>query len=219
VAVKLFKGAVTSDGLPDCEMAACIGAGDHPNLIPVIGKVKDHPAGVHGLVMELIDPEFSNLAAPPSLASCTRDIYDGELRFDRASALRIAHGIASAARQLHRRGVMHGDLYAHNILHCGQGRALLGDFGAASFYAADDFELGTGLQQLEVRAYGCLLEELIERCDGLEAEPAVAAKLVVLKAQCLSEDVGTRPLFDEIASSLLTLTGADARDAVTSRMD
>lgn len=32
VAVKLFKGAVTSDGLPDCEMAACIRAGGHANL-------------------------------------------------------------------------------------------------------------------------------------------------------------------------------------------
>ncbi|HLY96336.1 MAG TPA: leucine-rich repeat-containing protein kinase family protein, partial [Sideroxyarcus sp.] len=35
VAVKLFKGAVTSDGLPHSEMAACIRAGSHPNLIAV----------------------------------------------------------------------------------------------------------------------------------------------------------------------------------------
>lgn len=209
VAVKLFKGAVTSDGLPDCEMAACISAGDHPNLIPVIGKVKGHPADAHGLVMELIDPEFRNLAGPPSLASCTRDIYDAGTRFDLASALRIAHGIASAACHLHRRGVMHGDLYAHNILHCGKGRALLGDFGAASFYAVDDPELGAALERLEVRAYGCLLEELIERCDGLEVEPAIAAQLVELKVRCLSEDVGVRPLFDEIASSVLAMVGLD----------
>jgi len=32
VAVKLFKGAVTSDGLPRCEMAASLAAGSHPNL-------------------------------------------------------------------------------------------------------------------------------------------------------------------------------------------
>ena len=30
VAVKLFKGAVTSDGWPHSEMAACIAAGAHP---------------------------------------------------------------------------------------------------------------------------------------------------------------------------------------------
>ncbi|MFM0261187.1 leucine-rich repeat-containing protein kinase family protein [Paraburkholderia sediminicola] len=213
VAVKLFKGAVTSDGLPDCEMAACIRAGDHPNLIPVVGKVKDHPAGAHGLVMELIDPQFANLAGPPSLESCTRDIYDADTRFELASVLRIAYGMASAACHLHRQGVMHGDLYAHNILHAGQGRALLGDFGAASFYATDDRDFRPALQRLEVRAYGCLLEELIDRCDWLAAEADIAAKLVALKENCLSEEIGSRPLFDDIAAVLRQLTGAGDRDA------
>ncbi|RDK02932.1 leucine-rich repeat-containing protein kinase family protein [Paraburkholderia lacunae] len=208
VAVKLFKGAVTSDGLPDCEMAACIRAGDHPNLIPVVGKVKDHPAGAHGLVMELIDPQYSNLAGPPSLESCTRDIYGPDTRFDLTSALRIAHGIASAACHLHRQGVMHGDLYAHNILHCGQGRALLGDFGAASFHAPEDPALGLALQRLEVRAYGCLLEELMDRCDVRDEAHGIVTKLETLKAECLSEDVGSRPLFDEIASRLSALAGS-----------
>ncbi|MCI0144533.1 leucine-rich repeat-containing serine/threonine-protein kinase [Paraburkholderia sediminicola] len=216
VAVKLFKGAVTSDGLPDCEMAACIRAGDHPNLIPVVGKVKDHPADAHGLVMELIDPQFTNLAGPPSLESCTRDVYGADTRFDLASALRIAYGMASAACHLHRQGVIHGDLYAHNILHCGQGRALLGDFGAASFYATDDRDLSAALQRLEVRAYGCLLEELIDRCDWPNAEADIAAKLVALKQNCLSEDIGSRPLFDEIASVLRQLMGTGNRDAAAS---
>lgn len=215
VAVKLFKGAVTSDGLPDCEMAACIRAGDHPNLIPVVGKVKDHPAGAHGLVMELIDPQFTNLAGPPSLESCTRDVYRDGMRFGLASVLRIAYGIASAACHLHRQGVMHGDLYAHNILHGAgseQGSALLGDFGAASFHVADNRDFSDALQRLEVRAYGCLLEELIERCDGLDANVDIAAKLVALKAHCLSEDIGSRPLFDDIAAVLRPLAEAGDRD-------
>jgi hypothetical protein len=205
VAVKLFKGAVTSDGLPDCEMAACIRAGDHANLIPVAGKVDDHPAGTHGLVMELIDPTFGNLAGPPSLASCTRDIYSPSARFDRVTVLGIAHGIAAAADHLHQRGVMHGDLYAHNILHGGQGRALLGDFGAASFYSVSDRDVGVALQRVEVRAYGCLLEELLERWDGLDTQTEIAAKLVALKDNCLSDDIDSRPLFSEIAAGLLAL--------------
>jgi len=207
VAVKLFKGAVTSDGLPDCEMAACIRAGDHTNLIPVAGKVKDHPAGTHGLVMELIDPHFTNLAGPPSLESCTRDIYDADTRFDMPSALGIAYGIASAACHLHEQGIMHGDLYAHNILYGGQGRALLGDFGAASFYALSDRRIGLALQRLEVRAYGCLLEELLERCDWPEASANIRALLVELKDNCLSEAIDSRPLFDEITARLLALLG------------
>ena len=212
VAVKLFKGAVTSDGLPDCEMAACIRAGDHPNLIPVVGKVKGHPAGTHGLVMELIDPQFTNLAGPPSLESCTRDVYDADTRFELASVLRLAYGMASAACHLHRQGVMHGDLYAHNILHGGEGRALLGDFGAASFYATDDRNFRFALQRLEVRAYGCLLEELIDRCDLVAAQADIAAKLVALKENCLSEEIDSRPLFDEITAVLRQLTGTGDRD-------
>jgi serine/threonine protein kinase len=188
-------------------MAACIRGGDHANLIPVAGKVQDHPAGTHALVMELIDPQFRNLAGPPSLASCTRDIYDAGTRFDLDSVLGIAHGIAAAANHLHRRGVMHGDLYAHNILHGGAGRALLGDFGAASFYAADDCDIGAALQRVEVRAYGCLLEELIERCDELTSHADSAAKLVALKDACLSEAIDSRPLFDEIAAGVLALKG------------
>lgn len=200
VAVKLFKGAVTSDGLPDREMAACIHAGRHPHLIPVLGKVKDHPLDQHGLVMELIDPEFANLAAPPSLESCTRDLYAANVRFDPAAALGIAYGIASAACHLHERGIMHGDLYAHNILHRGTERALLGDFGAASFYDIGDRELGSALQRLEVRAFGYLLEELIVRC---EAGPAPdMSELEALAAACLSENVESRPTFEAIASRL-----------------
>ncbi|SOE93113.1 Leucine rich repeat-containing protein [Burkholderia sp. D7] len=205
VAVKLFKGAVTSDGLPHCEMAACIAAGAHPNLIPVLGKVKDHPTGVHGLVMELIAPQLRNLAGPPSLASCTRDIYDLDTRFDLASALSVAQGIASAAWHLHEQGIMHGDLYAHNILHGGQGHALMGDFGAASFYAADDQALAPALQRLEVRAFGCLLEELIERCNVQASAQSSMAMLTSLKDSCLSEQAGDRPLFGEIVNTLSAL--------------
>lgn len=207
VAVKLFKGAVTSDGLPDCEMAACIRAGDHANLIPVAGKVKDHPAGTHGLVMELIDPQFSNLASPPSFESCTRDIYGANTRFDMASVFSLAYGMASAASHLHRQGIMHGDLYAHNILHGGEGRALLGDFGAASFYDARDRGIGLALEQLEVRAFGCLLEELLDRCDGLDTHAVIAAKLLELKDNCLSEDIDSRPSFEDIAERLLAFKG------------
>lgn len=201
VAVKVFKGAVTSDGLPHCEMAACISAGRHPNLIPVEGQVKDHPEGSCGLVMPLIDPEFRNLAGPPSLASCTRDVYAAGESFDLDTTLSIARGIAAAAGHLHRRGIMHGDLYGHNILHCGRGRALLGDFGAASFFAPGDAQ-AHALQRLEVRAFGCLLEELLALCVAPAASQPVLAKLSALKSACLDDRTANRPLFDEIERTL-----------------
>jgi len=204
VAVKMFKGEVTSDGLPRSEMAACISAGEHPNLISIWGKVKGHPAGIDGLVMPLIDPEFRNLAATPSLDSCTRDVYAGGVSFDLGAVLGIALGIASAARHLHHRGIMHGDLYGHNILHASRGRALLGDFGAASFIAPAASNALT-LQRLEVRAFGLLLEELIERCEVLAEQSFILARLSGLKAACLDDEIACRPLFEEIERMLVEL--------------
>ncbi|WP_176158579.1 leucine-rich repeat-containing protein kinase family protein [Burkholderia multivorans] len=200
VAVKLFKGAVTSDGLPDCEMSACLHAGRHPNMIPVIGRVHGHPDGVHGLVMELVDPALTNLAGPPSFATCTRDVYADDVRFEPAAALRIARGIASVARHLHARGIMHGDLYAHNILHGDDESALLGDFGAASLYDVRDAQRAARFERLEVRAFGYLLGELLERCEprGWAGAPALDA----LAAACLNEDVDARPSFAEIVEAL-----------------
>jgi hypothetical protein len=202
VAVKVFKGAVTSDGLPLNEMTACINAGAHPNLIPVLGKVEKHPAAANGLVMSLIDTEFRNLAGPPSLDSCTRDVYAADARFGLKAVLRIALGIASAARHLHAQGIMHGDLYAHNILHCGEGRALLGDFGAASFVASEDPSEADALQRLEVRAFACLLEELIERCDEPGDSRHILGALKDLAVACSDEETTRRPLFEAVEQVL-----------------
>lgn len=199
VAVKMFKGALTSDGLPRSEKAACLAAGAHPGLIPVVGKLSEHPEATPGLVMSLIDPSFRNLAGPPSLASCTRDIYPAETRFSVRVALDLALGISAVAEHLHAQGVMHGDLYAHNILWNPQGDALLGDFGAASFLPPANASLATGLQRLEVRAFACLLEELLARCDAPAAE---LDALWNLQRRCDSGDVGARPLFQEIGAEL-----------------
>jgi len=208
VAVKLFKGDVTSDGLPQCEMAASVSAGEHPNLINVLGRVTGHPSGANGLVMTLVDTEFSNLAGPPSLDSCTRDIYPTESRFELPIVLRIAQSIVAVAQHLHQQGIMHGDLYGHNILHCGEGRTLLGDFGAASFYAIDDQTLADALQKLEVRAFGCLLEELIERCSVSDLTQHALYQLNALMLACVCEENQLRPGFDEIGQQLAAISGA-----------
>jgi hypothetical protein len=201
VAVKLFKGAVTSDGLPHCEMLATIKAGPHPNLIAVLGRVAGHPTGAEGLVLELIDEAFGNLAGPPSLATCTRDVYKPGTVFSLKTAFSIALGIAAAARHLHAQGIMHGDLYAHNILNTADGNALLGDFGAACFFDANDAELATALQRLEVRAFGCLLEELLAHCPEAAAAPQAVA-FWGLQRRCVQPEAAARPLFSEIEREL-----------------
>jgi len=202
VAVKLFKGSVTSDGLPRSEKAACIAAGEHPNLVAVAGKISGHPDNTPGLVLSLIDSSFRNLANPPSLDSCTRDVYPDKARSSIGVTLSLAQGVAAAATHLHERGIMHGDLYAHNILCNEQGECLLGDFGAASFIDRKDGRQLLALQRIEVRAFGCLLEELLERCVVAPDAASVLERLRVLQQRCDQLDVSERPLFSEIMHDL-----------------
>ena len=196
MAVKLFKGAVTSDGLPHSEMAACLAAEPHANLTRVVGPLRQETGQPDGLLLELIEPRYQVLAGPPSLASCTRDVYAPERRFRADEALLIARGVASAVAQLHRSGILHGDLYAHNLLVDATGDCLLSDFGAASFFASESAE-GLALQRLEVRAFGCLLEELLQRSDA-----SLTEALEPLLQRCLHSEPGQRPLFAEISRAL-----------------
>jgi len=205
VAVKIFKGSLSSDGLPGSEIAACIGAGDHPNLITVHGTLTGHPDGASGVVMALVDARFQNLAGPPSLDSCTRDVYSAGARFGVDTVLRIAHGVASAAGHLHACGILHGDLYAHNILHSGEGTALLGDLGAASFFDTGNAAQARALQSLDIRAFSCLLSELMARCDAsANATPALLA-LTALQADCAKGTAAKGPSFADIEQQLVAL--------------
>ena len=68
IAVKIFKGDVTSDGYPQDELDCCLSAGEQENLIKVIAKLDQTDADEKlGLVMELIPSSFYNLGLPPSL--------------------------------------------------------------------------------------------------------------------------------------------------------
>ncbi len=197
VAVKIFKGAVTSDGLPEAEMQACLAAGSHENLVGVLGQIVNPPSGQCGLVLPLLDREFEILGGPPNFESCTRDTFESHRTFTPLLILNIAQGIASAAAHLHDRGISHGDLYAHNILVNRSGKPVLSDFGAASLYEPGS-ELGLKLEQLEVRAFGCLLEDLLDRC--LENE--LTLMLRQLQQSCLQSNSFLRPTFRSIVRQL-----------------
>ncbi|SFL96563.1 leucine-rich repeat-containing protein kinase family protein [Methylorubrum salsuginis] len=209
VALKLFKGTMTSDGLPEREMAACLAAGRHPNLTGALGQVVDHPDGAQGLLMPLLPSDWRVLAGPPSLESCSRDVYDPALRLGSAVALRIARDVARGAAHLHARGLLHGDLYAHNTLWDGTvGEAVLSDFGAASLLPSGP--AGAAWQRIETRAFGLLLGELLDRCVS---EPEEIARLRDLERACVQADVAARPLMTEVVEALSGLAGAAGSDA------
>ena len=166
VAVKLFKGAVTSDGLPHSEMAATCLAGRHEALVGVLGVLAGHPSGTPGLVMPRLGPGWLPLAGPPSMASCTRDIYRPGLHLPATRAAAIVRAATAALGHLHACGITHGDLYAHNLLVDGHGGALLSDFGAASFLPEGDGARADALRAIDRRALQVLIDEVAARCDA-----------------------------------------------------
>ncbi len=203
MAAKLFKGKLTSDGLPHSEMAASIAAGTHSNLIPVAGPLAEQAGALPGLLMTLIDPSFQVLAGPPSLSSCTRDCYPENCRFSPAQVLRIAASVGAVVAHLHARGILHGDLYAHNLLVDPHGQTLLSDFGAASFFDPHGTQ-APALQRLEARAFGCLLEELLAHCASADEDPALL-RLGELKRRCLLDAMHERPDFAQLSRALETI--------------
>ena len=207
VAIKIFKGEITSDGLPADEMAASLAAGCHENLVNVLGKLSNEPEEKLGLVFSFIPPHYKNLGQPPDFDTCTRDTYSASASFSLPVILRITKGIASAAAHLHAFGIMHGDLYAHNILVDETGHSLLGDFGAASFYDKSDVVIGQSLERLEVRAFGCLLEDMLDRCTLQKSSLHYKAveSLRCLQQECLKPVLSQRPRFTEICERLTSV--------------
>jgi hypothetical protein len=196
MALKLFKGSVTSDGLPEHELAACVAAGPHPALCTPHATLAGHPQRLAGMLLPLVPPHFVNLAGPPSLDSCTRDVYAPDVQFSAPVLLRLARAVAAALAHLHARGMMHGDLYAHNILwQRTAGDALLSDLGAATLLPAHDPALTRALQALDVRAFGHLLHELLAR------SPSVVPAAMALAQACVAPPP-QRPAMVDVARVL-----------------
>lgn len=202
VAVKIFKGEMTSDGLPQEEMDINISMGVHENLIDVLAQVIKHPEGKDVLMLELIPSTFYNLGLPPSLETCTRDVYPINFKLSTQASLKILKGMANAAVHMHERGIMHGDFYAHNILIDKNNNSILGDFGGASYYEKEDLEISSNLEQLEVRAFGCLIEELLYLSKHDSQDINIKDSLFQLQMLCLNEIPKKRPLFKQITKRL-----------------
>lgn len=203
VAVKVFK-ASSSDGRPEDELTVALALPPHACLIETRGFFRDAAEGGRtgslGLVMELVSGEL--LGRTPSFETVTRDTFPrGAPPLALVDALEIARGVSAALAHMHAAGIVHGDVYAHNILVCrptGGAHPKLGDLGAA--WAAPPSLLAAATR-LEARAFGCLLEDLLGLCevgslDGLQAQ------LESLTAACLSEDVDARPTMAEAAEVL-----------------
>ena len=203
IAIKVFKGEVTSDGFPEDEMIANILAGNHKNLVTVIGKIENHPEQKMGLVLELIPPNFKNLAGPPSFDTCTRDTFNTSANFSVTTIHTIAKAIASANNHLHKKGIMHGDLYAHNTLIDENANTVFGDFGAATFYDTSK-KNAVYFERIDVRAFGCLIEDLLNQ--NFESINSLKQSLIQIKDDCMQVAILKRPTFEEINQRLNSIS-------------
>ena len=204
IAVKIFKGEVTSDGYPQDELLNCLQAGHHSNLIKVIAQINQ--AEKLGLVMELIPRNFANLGLPPSLQTCTRDTFTQNSHHKLSVIVTMLQQMASALEHLHRQQVSHGDIYAHNTMFNHSAEILFGDFGAATNLAKLPAQQREAMQSIEVRALGCLMADLLTQLDHTtQPNKDVLAKLNALSEDCMQYTVKQRPTFSAINHQLQQL--------------
>jgi len=201
-ALKVFKGALTSDGWPHSEMTAGVSVPAHPTVIGACAVLEGHPDARDGVFMPLVPASHVPLAGPPSLESCSRDVYPEGRRWLGADVLRMAVDTAGALSHLHRHGWMHGDFYAHNLLWAPGQPVRLGDFGAATPFDPADGAMARRLACIEVRAWGLWLQEVLERVHPSEDIPADARdRLHRLQRACTGR-VDKRPSWDDVRDAL-----------------
>jgi serine/threonine protein kinase len=175
VAVKVFKGEVTSDGYPHDELQACLQAGQHSNLVKSIAQVDE--SDYLALVMELIPSNYYNLGLPPTLESCTRDTFNEGFKLSIAQINSITEQMIDVFEHLHANKVCHGDLYAHNTLVNEQGLMIFGDFGAATIYGYLTEEQQQGIRRIEARALKYFIEDLLTVCAASDINSELYKKL------------------------------------------
>ncbi|MEZ9868854.1 leucine-rich repeat-containing protein kinase family protein [Vibrio sp. 10N.261.51.A4] len=180
VAVKVFKGEVTSDGYPHDELEACLQAGHHSNLVKSIAQVDEQD--YLALVMELIPSSYYNLGLPPTLESCTRDTFNEGFELSIAQINSIAEQMIDVFEHLHANKVCHGDLYAHNTLVNEQDQMIFGDFGAATIYGYLTEAQQQGIRRIEARALKYFIEDLLTICAKQDQDSELYSQLANFKA-------------------------------------
>mmetsp|Transcript_15341 Transcript_15341/g.44391 ORF Transcript_15341/g.44391 Transcript_15341/m.44391 type:complete len:493 (-) Transcript_15341:156-1634(-) len=193
VAVKTYVGHITSDGNPEEErkismLASSLGC---DFLIQVLGQT----AGSGALVMEYLE-NYSALADPPSMDSCSRDVYPDDAAITPDDAVDIVSGLLDALAKLHAAGVCHGDFYGHNILIPPPGssgnKVKLSDMGAAFMYNKRK-KYGGLIEVIEKRAFARLVTEicsLLVKSDDPDAREA-SKLLADLSHICLASSLDT----------------------------
>ncbi|MGR5062038.1 leucine-rich repeat-containing protein kinase family protein [Photobacterium sp. DNB22_13_2] len=162
IAVKVFKGEVTSDGYPEDELQACLKVGNHPNLVQSLAQVNE--SGYLALIMNLIPSHYRNLGLPPCFNSCTRDTFWPDFTLTITQIEKIVAQMEDVFSHLHTNQVCHGDLYAHNTLFDEEANIIFGDFGAATMYHMLTEQQQGQVKRIEHRALHHFIDDLLSIC-------------------------------------------------------
>ena len=203
IVIKVFKGGKTSDGYPEDELNACLTAGQHENLIKTFAHISDQD--FLALLMDLIPAGYENLGLPPNYETCTRDTFVEATQFSIETISNIAKQLADVLSHLHNQQVSHGDFYAHNTMINAQGHVMFGDFGAATQLHNLSEVQQQQFERIEVRAFGNLLDDLLNHYEVIETEEkskledlALFEKVSNIRNSCLNDDISHRPSFNDI---------------------
>jgi len=175
IAVKVFKGEVTSDGYPEDELQACLKVGNHPSLVQSLAQVKED--GYLALIMNLIPAHYANLGLPPCFNSCTRDTFPTDFSLSITQIDKIIAQMEDVFAHLHDNQVCHGDMYAHNTLFDVDANIIFGDFGAATMYHMLTETQQAQVKQIENRALLHFIDDLLSVCTEEDKESGVFKRL------------------------------------------
>ena len=220
VAYKIFrKDEVSPDGHCQDEIQIACMMHDE-NLARVLARVDGGDDFAQGVIMEFVDG--TPLAEKPNGESLLRCRWKPGQLFSISFVLKCLSSVAGGLHHMHSRCIAHGDVYAHNVLARQDGVSILCDYGASFTYTRNNknnrmFELQ------EVRAFGILVKDLIERIDisFLDMEVAIDCQkqLLLIAQQCLSIHPMRRPMFADLHRKLKTLEKAASSSGRTPRSD
>jgi hypothetical protein len=85
-----------------------------------------------------------------------------------------------------------------------EANTIFGDFGAATYYGVNNKNSHL-FEKLDVRAFGCLMEDLLNLVPENKNKETLFLCLISLKNSCLKEMINDRPSFKEIFEILNVL--------------
>ena len=185
VAIKQFKKS-SSDGKSSDELEV-ISHINHIDIVSPVAVLK----GDSGLLVNLIH-NAESLGSPPDFDTIVRNRK--KVTITAPLLINTLKSISSAMAYLHKSGIAHGDLYAHNILFSKDSFIVrLSDFGA-SWFVPQRWQ--TDVETIEVRAFGVLVEDLLTWMDPIDMDTPAARSAAEMAERCQLEN--PPPRFSEL---------------------